>query len=387
MILSFTQYAVGKGGFHSFVIKDDEKQIASYVYDCGGPKKLVERELKDFKKNHGSRHDLFILSHFDRDHYSGLLQLKTIGITFKKYLIPLFNTERFLISLVQCFDASNVLEFLEENKDSLIIVTEESSDNLPIIEFNDNWESIMNSEGARRVRPGAQRLSTPSEPHGAGWNLFIMAMKGPALTSKIEKKVFGNKFVQNRVADLKKKVSSLNFIGLKNDIAWLKQEIRKLCKSYDFNLSCILLLSYPSHHAIEAIQGSRMIAKTPTQRLIEIFEGHREDYFSILNTGDFNFNCRPLLANLEEHLQNHRTRARIALLQIPHHGSAASYSRPWTKQLIQSGVGKIYAAVQGRTGNKFPAPSVMNHLHKLGYSMLVTRVTKSQAKQIELHIF
>jgi len=105
LVFNNRQHSVGHGFFHSATIKiKDEKrrkeQRFHYVYDCGGSKKGLDQEVKNYLRMdlRDDPLDAIFVSHLHRDHVSGfgrLLKKRRAKYVFLPYLTPV---ERLIIA-------------------------------------------------------------------------------------------------------------------------------------------------------------------------------------------------------------------------------------------------------------------------------------------------
>ncbi len=102
------QWAVGAGFFHSEELAlalpgGSYEHLLSLVYDCGSnrARAVVEREVLSFKARQGSQFDLLFISHFDKDHVSGLPILAQNRIRFRRVIAPLLTPGERLIAFAK----------------------------------------------------------------------------------------------------------------------------------------------------------------------------------------------------------------------------------------------------------------------------------------------
>lgn len=102
--VTYSQWAVGAGFFHSqeFATRKNGNWHPFFrvVYDCGSSRKrtTVEREVGTFVERHGLSQDLLFISHFDKDHVSGLPILRGSQVRFGRALAPLLEPEERLLA-------------------------------------------------------------------------------------------------------------------------------------------------------------------------------------------------------------------------------------------------------------------------------------------------
>lgn len=96
LYLKRTIHPVGQGAFYSeqFYNKKIETPLFTAVYDCGGYKSELQREIKTL-----SRLDAVFISHFHNDHTNGLLDLKAINSN-ALVIIPGISHARFIVDLI-----------------------------------------------------------------------------------------------------------------------------------------------------------------------------------------------------------------------------------------------------------------------------------------------
>lgn len=90
-----TQFPVGQGGFHHGEIHSSSRKVFSWIFDCGtlSSSKYIINCIQEIK----NEIDIFYLSHFHSDHYSGIHLLAKNNIKVKKFIIPYSSIEERLI--------------------------------------------------------------------------------------------------------------------------------------------------------------------------------------------------------------------------------------------------------------------------------------------------
>lgn len=103
-----TLYPVGQGAFYTEVIKKENGSYFTVVYDCGTETdhSIIETQINEFKKVI-TKIDLLFISHFHKDHISGLDKLLD-GVKVEKTVIPMLSED--VVTLIR---AKN---FLQNNK-------------------------------------------------------------------------------------------------------------------------------------------------------------------------------------------------------------------------------------------------------------------------------
>lgn len=92
-ILQCEFWNVGQGLFSSGRIQMGDALAFHWVYDCGtsSSQKLIQNAVNkyNFDKNHRNI-DLLVLSHFDKDHISGVKELLKNGRKIKRWVVPYY---------------------------------------------------------------------------------------------------------------------------------------------------------------------------------------------------------------------------------------------------------------------------------------------------------
>lgn len=158
---------VGQGAFYTEVFMKDDGTSFSVVYDCGTEtdSSILEAQIDEFKK--GITHiDLLFISHFHRDHISGLDKLLK-GIPVIKTVIPMLPEQMITLARVQ-----NLLQYKKEatKTDDIIkelYLSDETSDrfgDVTVIEPSDY--SDLNEEEKKNVLGLGKRARNGSSVDG-----------------------------------------------------------------------------------------------------------------------------------------------------------------------------------------------------------------------------
>ena len=124
LVLHRTIHPVGQGAFYSEVFENNGDVKFTMVYDCGTetPDKKMDLQLNDqiidFSDRVNNRIDLLFISHFHKDHISGLNYL-TQKCKVKKTIIPMLTDELILLTRV-----SNLFYYGSEALTSDMIIRE-----------------------------------------------------------------------------------------------------------------------------------------------------------------------------------------------------------------------------------------------------------------------
>lgn len=114
-----TLHPVGQGAFYTEVFKREDGTLFTVVYDCGTEtdSSILEAQIDEFKKEI-TQIDLLFISHFHRDHISGLDKLLD-GIPVIKTVIPMLPEQILTLARVQ-----NLLQYKKEAIDTDDIIKE-----------------------------------------------------------------------------------------------------------------------------------------------------------------------------------------------------------------------------------------------------------------------
>lgn len=125
--IEYNFWAVGQGLFSNGVVKhSDTKEEFYWVYDCGTSSKaqLIDQSISAMKKDYPvDEIDLLVISHFDKDHISGIKELAK-QYKIKRVLLPYYSLGvRLVLAYISGIKANNPLfdlylnpvKFLTEN--------------------------------------------------------------------------------------------------------------------------------------------------------------------------------------------------------------------------------------------------------------------------------
>ena len=337
----FAQFAVGKGAFVFGSLPQRNNRLFTYVYDCGGSKELVEREIKVFEKYFGSKHDLLVISHFDRDHYSGIQFFEKYQITFKKIIIPCFSTEQFIYSLINDEINNDLLNYLVENRDRVVLSDEEIES--PNEENTDVEIGTNVNMGSRGLQRPTKKIHSRCE-----WNLKFILTDGLSLSQKKKLNAFLRKRNQSLVNDLRTAISNGNYGNIKTLVSALKRTVRGKIPSFDFNLNSVCMAVFHGNHfpwtCAVLYLGDSDLKKTKIRNFI--LDALKTDSIS------------------------------PSVVQCPHHGSSASHSKKfYTSQEMRHWQ---YVLIQGIIGHKHhPSQQVLRYFKKLGKRTLFSHKKSS----------
>ncbi|HHF0415090.1 TPA: MBL fold metallo-hydrolase [Haemophilus influenzae] len=95
---------VGQGLFSSGRIQMGDAPAFHWVYDCGtnSSQKLIQNAIQEYNQQENNADiDLLVLSHFDRDHISGIKELLKNRRKIKHWVVPYYPLwQRLVIALL-----------------------------------------------------------------------------------------------------------------------------------------------------------------------------------------------------------------------------------------------------------------------------------------------
>lgn len=109
-----TQFPVGHGGFHYGEINFDKDRKFTWIFDCGtdNSQDLIESHIESIS----NEIDIFYLSHFHSDHYSGINKLIQHGIKIKNFVIPYTEIlDRFFYAITDPSHVGNSINSINTN--------------------------------------------------------------------------------------------------------------------------------------------------------------------------------------------------------------------------------------------------------------------------------
>lgn len=326
---SFISYPVGQGFFYSGTI--DGFQL---VYDCGTERtgKEIERLIDYYKKevNCNASIDMLVISHFDKDHISGLLYLlKKFNV--KKMYIPYYNNPNilYLIDLIITFSGTVI--------DQLILIepklNEEDSveeilpdDDLREIEIDGIPDSLKNKvfEGkssfiVKKIKWEFYFFNMPIEKTSE-LDDWIEDLKE---TITLEMKKYGVR----TVSDLTKKIKPKGIEKLYSDVLESlftsgKRNMELTKSGWKNNISLCL------YHQPQEKKITKVIYKEPTSDIclnaiilksfcIWPYDNLRD---GTLLTGDIKLSGKRLI-EFKKWIERIKVKSRVGVIYLPHHGA------------------------------------------------------------------
>ena len=150
-------HPVGQGAFYTEVFKKDDGTLFTVVYDCGTEtdSSILDAQIDEFK-NGITQIDILFISHFHRDHVSGLDKLLA-GITVVKTVIPMLPEQ--MVTLVR------VQNLLQYKKDALatdeiirtLYLSDETPDRFGEVLVVEPLDSTVLTEGEKESALGRRK--------------------------------------------------------------------------------------------------------------------------------------------------------------------------------------------------------------------------------------
>ena len=350
-ILQCEFWNVGQGLFSSGRIQMGDALAFHWVYDCGtsSSQKLIQNAVNkyNFDKNHRNI-DLLVLSHFDKDHISGVKELLKNGRKIKRWVVPYYPLwQRLVIASlldiqpddeewafyqnpIQYFKTyfakelkkTKFLLLPEKENESEISINLEPSDFDDVLSFetteklsnefdnlgqNVHW---LNPDKALLLRKGEEQFEFVL------YNVpFHLLAKVPTNLTAFQKQV--KQIIQSHQSNSTDPTPALKTLytfafgnGNKH-----KNIISQYLYIRNIKLSSFWGMGY-NHIFDVSIDNENEIVVIPEDKTKN----------AILYTGDAFLNDLPLLTDLTQSLGAERM-ARIYCLQVPHHGSKHNWQQ------------------------------------------------------------
>ena len=350
-ILQCEFWNVGQGLFSSGRIQMGNAPSFHWVYDCGTSSslQLIQNAIQKYNQQENNADiDLLVLSHFDKDHISGVKELLKNGRKIKRWVVPYYPLwQRLVIASlldIQPDDEEwafyqNPIQYLtthfteelketqflllpaKENESEISITLEPSnfddvlsfettkklSDEFDNLEQNVQW---LNPDKALLVRKGEEQFEFVL------YNVpFHLLTKVPTNLAAFQKQV--KQIIQSHQSNSTDPTPTLKTLytltfgnGSKN---------KNIISQYLY-IRNIKLLSFGgmgNNHIFDvSIGNENEIAVIPKDKTKN----------AILYTGDAFLNDLPLLTDLTQSLGTERIE-RIYCLQVPHHGSKHNWQQ------------------------------------------------------------
>ncbi len=350
-ILQCEFWNVGQGLFSSGRIQMRNAPSFHWVYDCGtsSSQKLIQNAVNKYNsdKNQGNI-DLLVLSHFDKDHISGVKELLKNGRKIKRWVVPYYplwqrlviasfleiqpddeewafyqnpiqyfktyfaeelKTTKFLLLPEKEIESEISINLEPSNSDDVLSfeTTKKLSGEFDNLEQNVHW---LNPDKALLLRKGEEQFEFVL------YNVpFHLLAKVPTNLTAFQKQV--KQIIQSHQSNSTAPTPALKTLYT---LAFGNGSKHKNIISQYLYIRNIKLSSFwgmGNNHIFDvSIDNENEIAVIPKDKTKN----------AILYTGDAFLNDLPLLTDLTQSLGAERM-ARIYCLQVPHHGSKYNWQQ------------------------------------------------------------
>lgn len=333
--LSRIIHPVGQGAFYTERFFDsDGNTLYTIVYDCGSsPKSFVNNEIHSFFVQDDVV-DILFLSHFDKDHISGLDELKKV-CEINTVIMPLLNSVQKMYMLSQGINKMLITDpkrYFDSSR--IVYVSPISSESKDERDYSDLGQELNSGT----------RIHIPKE---CSWVYVPFNYD-----SNARQDFFLEKF---------KKIDELKNVDFDND-----EEVNQIVLNADVKLISKLNKVFRGSMSDGANRVSMLLYSGPLHSggsILSDIEVHFNNWYEVegklnvssaaLYLGDTDLNQDGLLTELR--LQLDQLSHNIGMIQLPHHGSKRNFSRELSKFCEQSKV-CLYFASFG-TDNRFGHPS------------------------------
>ena len=350
-ILQCEFWNVGQGLFSSGRIQMGDALAFHWVYDCGtsSSQKLIQNAVNkyNFDKNHRNI-DLLVLSHFDKDHISGVKELLKNGRKIKRWVVPYYPLwQRLVIASfldiqpddeewgfyqnpIQYFKTyfaeelkkTKFLLLPEKENESEISISLEPSDFDDVLSFetteklSDEFDNLgqnvhwLNPDKALLLRKGEEQFEFVL--YNVPFNLLAKVPTNLTAFQKQVKQIIQSH--QSNSTDPTPALKTLYTLAFGNG-----SKNKNIISQYLYirNIKPPSFWGMGNNHIFDvSIGNENEIAVIPKDKTKN----------AILYTGDAFLNDLSLLTDLTQSLGVERM-ARIYCLQVPHHGSKHNWQQ------------------------------------------------------------
>lgn len=356
-ILQCEFWNVGQGLFSSGRIQMGDALAFHWVYDCGtsSSQQLIQNAVQKYNQQENNADiDLLLLSHFDKDHISGVKELLKNGRKIKRWVVPYYplwqrlviasfleiqpddeewafyqnpiqyfktyfaeelKTTKFLLLPEKEIESEISINLELSNFDDVLSfkTTEKLSDEFDNLEQNVHW---LNPDKALLLRKGEEQFEFVL------YNVpFHLLAKVPTNLTAFQKQV--KQIIQSHRSNSTDPTPALKTLY---SLAFGNGSKNKNIISQYLYIRNIKLPSFwgmGNNHIFDvSTDNENEIAVIPKDKTKN----------AILYTGDAFLNDLPLLTDLMQSLGAERM-ARVYCLQVPHHGSKHNWQQGLAKIL------------------------------------------------------
>ena len=399
-ILQCEFWNVGQGLFSSGHIQMGDALAFHWVYDCGtsSSQKLIQNAVNKYNSNKSQGDiDLLVLSHFDKDHISGVKELLKNRRKIKRWVVPYYPLwQRLVIALlldIQPDDEEwafyqNPIQyfktyFAEELKTTkfLLLPEKEIESEISINLEPSNYDDVLSFETTEQLsnefdkseqnlhwlNPNKALLFRKGEEQFEFvlYNVpFHLLAKVPTNLTAFQKQV--KQIIQSHRSNSTDPTPALKTLY---SLAFGNGSKNKNIISQYLYIRNIKLPSFwgmGNNHIFDVlIDNENEIAVIPKDKTKN----------AILYTGDAFLNDLPLLTDLTQSLGAERM-ARIYCLQVPHHGSKHNWQQGLAK-ILSPCISVFSADSQRRKGHP--------HGEVLKDFAIYTPILVNKTKRLSIH--
>lgn len=351
---TFISYPVGQGFFYSGTIKNFQ-----LVYDCGGAnvKKSSLVDSIDYYSNSVNSQknergkgiiDMLVLSHFDRDHVNGIVNLLS-KFDVKKLYIPYYKKTNILYLI-------NFIMMVSDTEIERIIMIDSYDENIEIDEEGEDLEDVeidgIPIKLIKKVKKGKSSFFLKK----IEWEFYLFNTDLGSddvlkkIISKLEKRM--NKEMKKlNVKDETELLERIKGPGFKKIFKEIIGEKNTELGKKDWSNNISLCLYHKPHYIIDSIYGCNQITDRLHSRcsiglnsvlfcdnecaqLKALFCDHydiREGRGTLL-TGDINLN-ELILANFKKWVELNSLEKDLGVVYLPHHGAIKNWN-VYLKKLV-----------------------------------------------------
>ena len=391
---------VGQGLFSSGHIQMGDALAFHWVYDCGtsSSQKLIQNAVNKYNsnKNQGDI-DLLVLSHFDKDHISGVKELLKNRRKIKRWVVPYYPLWQRLViaSLLEiqpddeewAFYQNPIqyfkTDFAEELKETqfLLLPAKENENEISISLEPSNFDDVLSFETTKKLSDEFANLE--QNVHWLNPDKALLLRKGEeqfelvlynvpfhllakvptnltAFQKQVKQIIQSHQFNSTDPTPTLKTLYTLAFgNGSKN-----KNIISQYLYIRNIKLSSFWRMG--NNHIFDvSIDNENEIAVIPKDKTKN----------AILYTGDAFLNDLLLLTDLMQSLGAERM-ARIYCLQVPHHGSKHNWQQGLAK-ILSPCISVFSADSQRRKGHP--------HGEVLKDFAIYTPILVNKTKRLSIH--
>lgn len=321
-----TFHPVGQGAFFTEQFYDNSQNRLLYnvVYDCGSKSTGIRKQMERTIRNslHDKKEiDVLFLSHFDDDHVNYVLYLKAKGyLAGTRIFIPMLAAEEWLEVEPYISNYRLILSLNEQRQGGTRVIK---------VDFDKDEERLAENEDEPRI---IEEINDDTIPSGTILRPAVPII-GP-IWRYTPFNVQFKKLISDFITQLR--ADGLDYSLLTNK-DYVLANMGKLKKIYQglgkkpsggtaINLNSLLVMSYPEDPANCLWNGNRVMHRW----YLDTWRVFRKGGFpgSCLYAGDTSANEDYVWYRIEKMIEKCLgNKAKLLLIQIPHHGSKHSYDQ------------------------------------------------------------